>query len=42
MGKINNARNFRINGFATTDGDRSIELTESFLLVYRYLDFDNG
>ena len=28
--------------FATTDGDRSTELTESFLLVYRYLDFDNA
>ena len=28
--------------FATTNSDRSTELTESFLLVYRYLDFDNG
>ena len=28
--------------FAMTNGDRSTELTESFLLVYRYLDFDNG
>ena len=28
--------------FATTNGDRSTELIESFLLVYRYLDFDNG
>jgi len=28
--------------FATTNGDRSTELTESFLLVDRYLDFDNG
>ena len=26
--------------FATTNGDRSTELIESFLLVYRYLDFD--
>ena len=36
MGKIKNTSNFRING------GRSTELTESFLLVYRYLDFDNG
>ena len=28
--------------FATTNGDRSTELSESFLLMYRYLDFDNG
>ena len=28
--------------FAMTNGNRSIELTETFLLVYRYLDFDNG
>ena len=28
--------------FATTNSDRSTELIESFLLVYRYLDFDNG
>ena len=28
--------------FATTNGDRLTELIESFLLVYRYLDFDNG
>ena len=28
--------------FAMTNGDRSTDLTESFLLVYRYLDFDNG
>ena len=25
-----------------TNGDRSTELTESFLLVYRDLGFDNG
>ena len=28
--------------FAITNSDRSTELTESFLLVHRYLDFDNG
>ena len=28
--------------FATANGDRSTELIESFLLVYRYLDFDNS
>ena len=28
--------------FAMTNGDRSIELTESFLLMSRYLDFDIG
>ena len=28
--------------FATTNGDRLAELTESFLLVYRYLDYDKG
>ena len=32
--------NFASTEFATTNGDRSKELTESFLLVYRYLDFD--
>ena len=28
--------------FATTNGERSMELTASFLLVYSYLDFENG
>ena len=28
--------------FAMTNSDRSTELTESFLPVYRYPDFDNG
>ena len=28
--------------FTTTNGDRLTELTESFLKVYQYLDFDNG
>jgi len=32
--------NFASTEFATTNGDRSTELTESFLLVNRYLDFD--
>ena len=32
--------NFVSTEFATTNGNSSTELTESFLLVYRYLDFD--
>ena len=28
--------------FATTNGDRSTELTEIFLPVYRYLGFENS
>ena len=29
---------FASTEFATTNGDRSTELTETFLLVYRYFD----
>ena len=28
--------------YTTTNGDRSMEFTESFLVVCRYLNFDNG
>ena len=41
-GKINMRATSVPTKFAMTNGDRSIELTESFLLMYRYLDFDNG
>ena len=39
--KNENVSNFRSTEYAMTNGGCLTELTESFLLVYRYLDFDN-
>ena len=42
MGKIKNQITSALPEFTMTNGNRLTELTESFLLVYRCLDFDNG
>ena len=42
MGKLKMQVTSVSTKFATTNSDRSIELTENFLLMSRYLNFGNG